>query len=72
MVDDLLNTDVEKPAIGLLICKEKNAVLARYALSSMNRPMGISEYEVARGQLPDDLKQALPTTEEIEAGLSKR
>lgn len=72
MVDDLLNTDVEKPAIGLLICKEKNAVLARYALSSMNRPMGISEYEVTSGQLPDDLKQALPTTEEIEAGLSKR
>ena len=29
MVDDLLNTEVEKPAIGLLICKEKNAVLAR-------------------------------------------
>ena len=72
MVDDLLNTDVEKPAIGLLICKEKNAVLARYALSSVNRPMGISEYEVTSGQLPDDLKQALPTTEEIEAGLSKK
>lgn len=72
MVDDLLNTEVEQPAIGLLICKEKNAVLARYALSSINRPMGISEYEVTSGQLPDDLKQALPTTEEIEAGLSKK
>lgn len=70
MVDDLLNTKVEKPAIGLLICKEKNAVLARYALSGMNRPMGISEYEVA--QLPDELKNALPSTEEIEAGLSRR
>lgn len=32
MVDDLLNTEVEKPAIGLLICKEKNAVLARYVI----------------------------------------
>ena len=71
MVDDLLNTEVEKSAIGLLICKEKNAVLARYALSGMNRPMGISEYEVARQQLPDDLKKALPTTDEIEAGLNK-
>ena len=70
MVDDLLNTKVEKPAIGLLICKEKNAVLARYALSGMNRPKGISEYEVA--QLPDELKNALPSTEEIEAGLSRR
>ena len=71
MVDNLLNTEMEKPAIGLLICKEKKAVLARYALSGMNRPMGISEYEVARQQLPDDLKKTLPSTEEIEAGLNK-
>ena len=69
MVDDLLNTEVEKPAIGLLICKQKNTVLARYALSTINRPMGISEYEAARQQLPDDLKNSLPTLEEIENGL---
>ncbi len=72
MVDDLLNTEVEKSAIGLLICKEKNNVLARYALSTINRPMGISEYEVARQQLPDDLKNALPSTEEIEKGLMEK
>lgn len=65
MVDELLNTEVEKPAIGLLICKEKNTVLARYALSAINRPIGISEYEIKQ-QLPDDLKNVLPTTEEIE------
>jgi len=46
-------------------------VLARYALSGMNQPMGISEYEVARQQLPDDLKKALPSTDEIEAGLNR-
>ncbi|MBR6875850.1 MAG: DUF1016 family protein [Bacteroidales bacterium] len=69
MVDDLLNTEVEKPAIGLLICKGKNTVLARYALSSINRPIGISEYEIAHQQLPDDLKNSLPSTEEIENGL---
>ena len=69
MVDDLMNTEVEKPAIGLLICKEKNTVLARYALSTINRPLGISEYELARQQLPDDLKKALPSPEEIENGL---
>ena len=72
MVDDLLNTEVEKPAIGLLICKEKNTVLARYALSTINRPMGISEYEVVRQQLPEDLKNALPSPEEIEKGLMEK
>ena len=69
MVDDLMNTEIEKPAIGLLICKEKNTVLARYALSTINRPMGVSEYELALQQLPDDLKNTLPSPEEIEKGL---
>ena len=69
MVDDLMNTETEKPAIGLLICKEKNSVLARYALSSINRPIGISEYALTHQQLPDELKDSLPSPEEIEKGL---
>lgn len=69
MVDDLMNTDIEKPAIGLLICKGNNTILARYALSSINRPIGISEYEIARQALPNDLKNTLPSPEEIEKGL---
>lgn len=69
LVDDLMNTHIEKPAIGLLICKEKNAVLAHYALSTINRPLGISEYELVRQQLPDNLQNTLPAPEEIERGL---
>lgn len=72
MVDDLLNTDQDNPSIGLLICKEKNAVLARYALSRINAPIGISEYELARQQLPQDMQSALPTTEEIESTLNDK
>lgn len=71
MVDDLMNTPVENAAIGLLICKEKNTVLARYALSRINTPIGISEYEVAKRQLPKELQDQLPTEEEIEQGLNK-
>ena len=70
MVDDLLNTSTEQPAIGLLICKEKNAVMARYALSNINKPIGISEYELARQQLPEELQANLPTEKEIEQGLN--
>ena len=72
MVDDQLNNDGDKPAIGLIICKKKNSILARYALSAINRPLGISEYEVVHQSLPDDLKDSLPSTEEIENGLMAR
>ena len=69
VVDDLLNTTQDYPSIGLLICREKNNVLARYALSRVNVPIGISEYDVAYQQLPKELQNKLPTTEEIENGL---
>lgn len=72
MVNDLLNTPNEKPAIGLLICKEKNSVLAKYALSQINSPIGISEYATAKQALPKALQDTLPSPEEIEQGLSKK
>lgn len=70
MVDDLMNTPIESPAIGLLICKEKNSVMARYALSQINSPIGISEYELAKQQLPKELQDKLPSVEEIEQRLN--
>lgn len=72
MVDDLLNTPQDNPSIGLLICKEKNSVLARYALSRINAPIGISEYEIACRQLPKELRDKMPTVEEIESGLNRQ
>lgn len=72
MVDDLLNTPQDNPSIGLLICKEKNTVLAHYALSRINAPIGISEYQLAQKSLPKDLQAALPTVEEIENKLNQK
>lgn len=71
MVDDLLNTPQDNPSIGLLICKEKNSVLARYALSRVNAPIGISKYELSQLPLPEELQDKLPTESEIENGLNK-
>jgi predicted nuclease of restriction endonuclease-like (RecB) superfamily len=69
MVDDLMNTPIENSAIGLLICKEKNSVIAHYALSQIKSPIGISEYEVTKQQLPKELQDKLPSVEEIEQRL---
>lgn len=69
-VDDLLNTPNDNPSIGLLICKERNAVLARYALERINVPIGISKYELAQQQLPQDFQTIQPSVEEIENELN--
>ena len=55
----------DNPTIGLLICKSKNNIVARYTLDTANLPIGISEYELSQ-LYPKDFKSTLPSIEEIE------
>ena len=65
----ILKSEEDNPTIGLLICKEKDNVLAQYALESSNEPIGISEYELSQ-LYPADFKGSLPSIAEIEEQLS--
>ena len=57
ITDDLIRREGDGKTIGLIICKSKNNVLAKYAVGTSNEPIGISEYE---------LSHFLPSPEEIE------
>ena len=61
-------SDIDNPTIGLLICKDKDNVVAKYALESYKEPMGISEYQLSK-LFPKDFKSSMPTIEELEKGL---
>lgn len=67
----ILKTDRDDKTIGILICKEKNNVLARYALEGSNEPLGITSYDLSN-LIPEDYKSSLPTIEEIENELKKK
>ena len=56
----------DNPTIGLLLCKNKNNLVAEYSLRDMSKPMGISEYRVG-GELPDEFKDQLPSIEDIQS-----
>ena len=64
-VDDILKTENDNPTIGLILCKEKDKIEAEYALRDINKPIGISEYQITKS-LPNELKSKLPTIEDIE------
>jgi len=68
VVNDQLRHAADGPTIGLILCQTKNRVLAEYALSGIDKPIGVSSYELTRA-LPASLKSSLPTVEEIEAEL---
>ena len=65
----LLKGPGDNDTIGLLVCKGKNRVLARYALEGYNQPLGISDFELEK-LYPRDFRSSLPSIEEIEASLS--
>lgn len=68
-IDDLLKTPQDNPTIGLLLCEKKDRVVAEYALRDVNKPIGISEYELSK-TLPKEVRGSLPTIAEIEAELN--
>ncbi|WP_440347861.1 PDDEXK nuclease domain-containing protein [Mucilaginibacter flavidus] len=64
-VDDLMKHKTDNPTLGILICKERNKVVAEYSLRDINKPIGIAEYELTQS-IPENFKGCLPTIEEIE------
>lgn len=67
-VDGILRKEGDAPTVGLLVCKNKDNVLAQYAVNSSNAPVGISEYELS-DLMPENFKGTLPSIEEIERKL---
>ena len=70
-VDREIRSQQDNPTIGILICKSKNDTVVEYALSTVDSPIGVSEYTITR-TLPDELKSSLPSIEEIEAELGEK
>lgn len=68
VVDDKLRHEHDQKSIGLILCQDRNKVVAEYALSGIDKAIGVSEYELTR-TLPQEIKGSLPEIEEIEAEL---
>ncbi len=64
-VDTLLKQSDDKATIGILLCRDKNNIEAEFALRGIDKPMGVSEFQITEN-LPENLKSSFPTIEEIE------
>ena len=69
-VDGILKKDNDNPSIGLLLCKNKNNLVAEYALKDMSKPIGISEYKITNN-LPEELEKQLPSVEDIQSRITR-
>ena len=70
VVDDTLRGEHDNKTIGLLLCNGGDKVVAQYALSGYDQPIGVSDYQLTKA-IPDHLKSTLPSIEEVEEELNR-
>ena len=68
-VDNLLRRPGDEPTIGLIICKSKDKTIVEYALNDMQKPIGVSTFQLKKN-LPSELQNSLPTIEQLEIEVS--
>jgi predicted nuclease of restriction endonuclease-like (RecB) superfamily len=69
-VDDKLKMKDDKQTIGIILCRERDKVIAEYALRDVNKPVGISEYRLTTS-IPEKLRKNLPSIEDLEITLTR-
>jgi predicted nuclease of restriction endonuclease-like (RecB) superfamily len=70
VVDDCLKHATDQPSIGLILCEDKNKIVAEYALRGMDKAIGVSAYQLTRA-LPRRLQSLLPSVAQLEKELSQ-
>ena len=67
-LDKQVKMEHENPSIGIIICKNKNRTVVEYALNDSYKPIGVATYQM-RDTLPEQMKNLLPSPEEIKKRL---
>ena len=70
VVDGTLRGEHDNKTIGLLLSNGGDKVVAQYALSGYDQPIGVSDYQLSRA-ISDNLRSTLPSIEEGEEELRR-
>jgi predicted nuclease of restriction endonuclease-like (RecB) superfamily len=62
-INELVKTNADDETIGILLCKNKDNFEVEFALKDVNKPIGVSEFKYT--ELPNEIKNALPTPQEL-------
>lgn len=59
VLDEQIKQPHELPAIGIILCKEKNNKIVEFSFRDINKAMGVATYKTSH-ELPRQFKNALP------------
>ena len=64
VLDEQVKDKNDNPSIGIILCKSKNNKIVDYTLKYINKPLGVSEYEIL-DKLSANYMKNLPTEEDL-------
>ncbi len=64
VINDTIKEPHENPAIGILLCQDKDDLDVEYSLRSVKNPIGVSQYQL-QSELPKELLEKLPSSKEL-------
>ena len=70
LLDEQEKLPDDNPSIGIILCPEKDNIEVEFALRPSNKPIGVSEYNLAK-KLPKQFKGKIPTSKELKQMLTK-
>jgi len=68
-INELIKNEDDKPTLGILLCKKKDNYVVDFSLKDVNKPIGVSGFTYT--ELPDDIKNAIPSEEEFQIQLKQ-
>ena len=69
VLNDTVKLEHENPAIGIILCSDKDNLEVEYAIQNTNQPLGVATYAIET-ELPPELEKLLPSSKEITDRLS--
>lgn len=70
LLDDYVREAHENPSIGIILCKERDHFEVEYALRGIDKPVGVSGYQLSK-TLPPELYNKLPDPKLLEEQIRK-
>jgi predicted nuclease of restriction endonuclease-like (RecB) superfamily len=71
LLNDTVKMPHENPAIGIILCSDKDSLEVEYAIQNTNQPLGVATYTIETS-LPSELEELLPTSDEIKKVLNEK
>ena len=62
VLDENVRLPHEKPSVGIVLCKEKNDAVVRFAVRRVESPIGVATFHISE-EMPEGLRRVLPDAE---------